>query len=78
LLNRLGPRERPLYLLMDRAYEGEKTRQLALELGFMPVVPPKSNRINAWEYDRAMYKRRNEIERLFSQTQGFSTYLLSL
>jgi transposase len=71
LLNRLGPRERPLYLLMDRAYEGEKTRQLALELGFMPVVPPKSNRINAWEYDRAMYKRRNEIERLFRRLKGF-------
>ena len=71
LLNRLGPPSRPLYLLMDRAYEGDETRQLALELGFVPVVPPKNNRINAWEYDRAMYRRRNEIERLFRRLKGF-------
>jgi transposase len=57
--------------LMDRAYEGDETRQLALDLNFLPVVPPKSNRVNAWEYDRAMYKRRNEIERLFPRLKGF-------
>jgi transposase len=71
LLNRLGPLSRPLYLLMDRAYEGDETRQLALELGFVPVVPPKSNRINAWEYHRTMYRRQNEIERLFRRLKGF-------
>ena len=46
-------------------------RQLALELNFIPVVPPKNNRVNPWEYDRAMYKRRNEIERLFRRLKGF-------
>jgi len=56
---------------MDRAYEGDETRQLALELNFIPVVPPKNNRVNPWEYDRAMYKRRNEIERLFRRLKGF-------
>jgi transposase len=71
LLNRLGPPNRPLHLLMDRAYEGAETRQLALDLGFIPVVPPKSNRIDAWEYDREMYKRRNEIERLFRRLKGY-------
>ncbi|OMO15444.1 transposase, partial [Xanthomonas oryzae pv. oryzae] len=30
----------PVHLLMDRAYEGNETRQLALDLGFVPVVPP--------------------------------------
>src|SRR5262245_31541403 len=38
---------------------------------FIPVVPPKSNRISAWEYDREMYKRRNEIERQFRRLKGF-------
>jgi transposase len=42
-----------------------------LDLGFIPVVPPKSNRIESWEYDREMYKRRNEIERLFRRLKGF-------
>lgn len=71
LLNQLGPTAWPIHLLMDRAYEGDNTRQLALDLGFIPVVPPKQNRITAWEYDRAMYRRRNEIERLFRRLKGF-------
>jgi len=56
---------------MDRAYEGDETRQLALDLGFVPVVPPKQGRVTAWESNRAMYKRRNEIERLFRRLKGF-------
>jgi transposase len=71
LLNRLGPSSRPIHLLMDRAYEGDETRQLALDLGFVPVVPPLRTRVQPWEYDRAMYKRRNEIERLFRRLKGF-------
>ena len=56
---------------MDRAYEGDETRQLALDLGFIPVVPPKQNRIAPWGFDREMYKRRNEVERLFRRLKGF-------
>ena len=41
LLQQLGPADHPVYLLMDRAYEGDETRALAVELGYMPVVPPK-------------------------------------
>ena len=60
-----------LPMLMDRAYEGDETRQLVLNLGMIPVVPPKSNRITPWEYDRALYKKRNEVERLFRRLKGF-------
>src|SRR5258706_14202273 len=66
-----GPMPEGLPLLMDRAYEGDETRQLVLSLGMIPVVPPKSNRIEPWEYDRALYKKRNEIERLFRRLKGF-------
>lgn len=59
------------HLIMDRAYEGDEMRQLALDLGFTPVVPPKSNRLSPWEYDKAMYRRRNEVERLFRRLKGF-------
>ena len=56
---------------MDRAYEGDETRQLAVDLGYMPVVPPKQNRLAPWAYDQALYKRRNEIERVFRRLKGF-------
>ena len=60
-----------LPMLMDRAYEGDETRQWVLQLGMVPVVPPKSNRIEPWAYDRALYRKRNEIERLFRRLKGF-------
>ena len=46
LLKQLGPTDRSIYLLMDRAYGGGETRTLAMGLGYTPVVPPKSNRKN--------------------------------
>jgi hypothetical protein len=55
---------------MDRAYEGDETRQLAFELGYFPVVPPKSRRINPRSYDEAMYRRCNEIERLSADSRA--------
>jgi transposase len=71
LLEQLGPMPEGLPMLMDRAYEGDETRQLVLDLGMIPVVPPKSNRLDPWEYDREMYKKRNEIERLFRRLKGY-------
>ena len=56
---------------MDRAYEGDETRQLVMELQLEPVVPPKANRLNKWEYDRELYKKRNEVERLFRRLKAF-------
>ena len=71
LLRTLKPVESQVCMIMDRAYEGAETRQLVLDLGFTPVVPPKQSRVNPWEYDRIMYRRRNEIERLFRRLKGF-------
>src|SRR4030042_186593 len=33
------------HVITDRAYEGDETRQLVLDLEMGPVVPPKSNRL---------------------------------
>ena len=56
---------------MDKAYEDEETRRTARKQGFVPVVPPKSNRLNPWEYDKELYKKRNEIERYFLRLKRF-------
>jgi transposase len=58
-------------LVMDRAYEGNEARECVSKCGFDPVAPPKSNRLNPWNYDKVIYKRRNEIERLFSRLKAF-------
>jgi transposase len=56
---------------MDSAYEGDETRRLAEQLGYLPVVPPNPRRRAPWEYDRVMYRRRNEIERLFRRIKSY-------
>lgn len=60
-----------MHLIMVRACEGNETRPLLLELGFTPVVPPKSNRVIALRYGKAIYRRRNWIERAFRRLKGF-------
>ena len=65
LLAGLGPLPEPHPLLMDSAYEDDQSRQLALEFGWIPAVPPRRTRLEPWEYDRLLYRRRNEVERLF-------------
>ena len=59
------------YLIMDRAYEGDETRALAITRGYIPVVPPKQNRKLPWEYDKELYKRRNTVERFFLRIKRF-------
>lgn len=59
------------YLLMDRAYEDNATRELAIKQGFIPVVPPKRNRKGPWDYDKELYKHRNEVKRYFLRIKRF-------
>jgi len=59
------------WLLTDRAYEGDANRNEASAKGFQVVVPPKKNRKEPWEYDKELYKRRNEIERNFRRNKEF-------
>ncbi len=35
------------------------------------MVPPLKKRIEPWEYNREMFKRRIEVERLFRRLKGF-------
>ena len=40
------------FVLMNRAYEGDETRQTARDVGLKPVVPPKRNRRKLWRYNK--------------------------
>ena len=71
LLEAGGPVSTDCYLIMDAAYQGDETLRLARQLGYTPVVPPNPQRLAQWEYDRVVYRRRNEIERLFRRLKGY-------
>ena len=59
------------YLLMDRAYENDKTLALAKAYGLKTIVPPKKNRKFSCSYDKHIYKQRKNIERYFLRLKRF-------
>ena len=65
-------------LLMDRAYEGDKNRAHAQAMGMEPVAPPKKSRLHPWQYDKELYKKRNEVERLFRRLKGYRLSVLQI
>jgi transposase len=62
---------------MDKAYGSKETRKLA-DNGLEAVVPPKVNAKPPWKYDKALYKKRNEIERLFRRLKGYRRVFFAL
>ena len=63
-------------LLADKAYDTNAIVAAASELGMNPVIPPKSNRREKREYDRALYKLRHLVENGFldfKQWRGVAT-----
>ncbi len=70
-LTSIGKRFEGAPVLMDRAHEGDESRALATTLGHEPIVPPKKNRKEPWEYDKTLYRRRNVVERLFRRLKAF-------
>ena len=63
-------------LLADKAYDTNEIVAAASELGMNPVIPPKSNRREKREYDRALYQLRHLVENGFldfKQWRGVAT-----
>jgi len=79
LLTALGPANRRLQLIMDRAYEGRRNAATGARSGICsgPCLP-SPNRLTAWHYSKAIYKRRNENRTAVSPSGQLSSHLLSL
>jgi transposase len=52
-------------LLADRGYDSEDIINQAKAQGMMPVIPPRKNRKDQREYDKALYKLRHLVENAF-------------
>ena len=63
-------------LLADKAYDTNEIIAAATKLGMDPVIPPKRNRKEQRDYDRALYKLRHLVENgflEFKQWRGIAT-----
>lgn len=56
----------PKRLLADRAYDARSLRQMLAEQRIKAVIPPNPTRKHPHCYDKAAYKGRNVIERMFA------------
>ena len=57
----------PGAVLADRGYDADDLLRRIQEAGAEAVIPPKSNRVEAREYDAELYRERNEVERFFGR-----------
>ncbi len=63
-------------LLADRGYDSDTIVAQAQEQGMEAVIPPRRNRKEPRDYDRALYKLRHLVEnafRTFKQWRGVAT-----
>jgi len=68
LLTRIPP---PRRLLADRAYDARRLRNWLAERGREAVIPPNPTRKNPHSYDKAAYRERNVVERMFCRLKDF-------
>lgn len=55
----------------DKGYDADTFIALIQAAGAQAVIPPRSNRKQARDYDRHVYKDRNLVERFFNRLKQF-------
>ena len=58
-------------VLADKGYDSDRLVETITETGVDCVIPPTKNRKEQREYDRELYKERNQVERLFNKLKNF-------
>jgi transposase len=57
--------------VMDKGYDSNAIRAKLQKHQITPVIPPKKNRKDPIEYDKALYKLREKVERFFNRLKQF-------
>ena len=58
-------------VIADKGYDADHLRKAVQTAEAQPVIPPKSNRKTKIDYDKALYKERNLVERFFNKLKQF-------
>jgi transposase len=61
------PRLRPRRLVGDKGYSSQTVRAALRRRGIGTVIPRKKNERRSPRFDKAAYRERNQVERLFNQ-----------
>lgn len=56
------------YVIADKAYDSDDLRAfIVTRVGAVPVIPPRSNRLEPLDYDKHLYKARYLVECFFNK-----------
>jgi transposase len=58
-------------LVADKGYDSQALREWLDARGTEAVIPPRKNRKTQYDYDKAIYKQRNIIERMFCRLKDW-------
>ena len=58
-------------LLGDKGYDANWFRAALAARGIEACIPPKANRKEAIEYDKALYRQRHKIENMFGRIKDW-------
>jgi transposase len=59
------------YVIADKGYDADHFRQLITDMGAIPVIPPRSNRKDLYDYDTHLYKERHLVECFINKIKHF-------
>jgi transposase len=68
MLEALAPTKR---LIADKAYDADRLRAWLQDKGIEAVIPGRAARAVAYPLNRAAYRRRNAIERMFGHLKNW-------
>jgi transposase len=60
-----------LVFIADKAFDADDLRAFLLLCGATPVISPMPNRVAPPPFDKAVYRRRNLIERAFCKLKDW-------
>jgi transposase len=58
-------------VIADKGYDADGILSAIEAAGGEAVVPPKANRLVQRDYDKALYKERNRVERFFQKIKNY-------
>ena len=58
-------------LIADRGYDSDRFREALTARGIAACIPGRANRKTPVVYDKALYKRRNLVERMFGRLKDW-------
>ena len=61
----------PWDILTDKAYDADRLIETIQNTGAKVCIPPKRNRITQRDYDKDLYKERNQVECMFGRLKEF-------